>query len=124
MERKQARFCLECNKLLPKNARADKKFCDDECKDDYFNALKNVESKEISTIQRTLKTNRRILKDLLGKNPEVIIEKAILLKLGYNFDYHTHHFISKIQRNEFIFSFNYGYREMGNNQYKVVKSFK
>jgi len=124
MERKQTRLCLECNRPLPKNGRTDKKFCDDECKNDYFNALKNAETKEISKIQNALKNNRRILKELLGKNDYLIIEKAVLLKLGFDFDYHTHHVISKTQQNEFIFSFNYGFRLMGNNQFKIVKSFK
>ena len=123
MEKAMVRLCLECGKPLKKVKRIDSKFCDEECRNDYFNALKYQESAEIKKIQNTLKSNRRILKNLLGNNREVIMEKAILIKLGFNFDYHTHHVISKTKRNEFIFSFNYGYHQMDNNQYKIVKSF-
>ena len=124
MEKAIVRLCLECGKALKKAKRIDTKFCDEECRSDYYNRLKNEESAEIKKIQNTLKSNRRILKNLLGKNHEVIIEKAVLLKLGFNFDYHTHRVISKTRQNEFIFSFNYGYHGMDNNQYKIVKSFK
>jgi hypothetical protein len=124
MKKDEARYCLECGKRLPTASRSDKKFCDNECRDDYFNKLKGAEGREISKIQNILKSNRRILKELLGRNAEIFVEKAILLKLGFNFDYHTHHVISKSQGNEFIFSFNYGYRVMPNMQYKIVKSFK
>ncbi|HTE11830.1 MAG TPA: hypothetical protein VK645_12680 [Chitinophagaceae bacterium] len=124
MEKTTVRLCLECGKPLKKAKRSDSKFCDDECRNDYFNKLKNAESNEIGKIQNILKSNRRILKELLGKNPEVIIDKAVLLKLGFNFNYHTHHVISKTRSNEFIFSFNYGYHAMDNSQYKIVKSFK
>jgi len=123
MEKAMVRLCLECGKPLKKAKRIDSKFCDGECRNDYCNALKYQESAEIKKIQNTLKSNRRILKNLLGNNREVIMEKAILIKLGFNFDYHTHHVISKTKRNEFIFSFNYGYHQMDNNKYKIVKSF-
>jgi len=103
MEKTTVRLCLECGKPLKKAKRSDTKFCDDECRNDYFNARKNEESGEIKKIQNTLKLNRRILKQLLGKND---------------------HVISKTKGNEFIFSFNYGYHAIDGNQYKIVKSFK
>jgi len=118
------RLCLSCKKPLVVRKRNDIKFCNEECRSNYFNALKMEENAEIKKIENALKSNRRILKSLLGKNPEVIVDQVTLLKMGFNFDYHTHHVISKSQGNEFIFSFNYGYRVMGNNQYKIVKSFK
>jgi hypothetical protein len=115
---------MQCGKPILHARRIDKRFCNDECRDDYHNAIKFANSQEIKQVQAILRRNRNILKTLLGNKPEVIVSREILLKKGFEFDYHTHHVISKTKGNEYIFTFNYGYWAMGNEQYKVVKSFK
>ena len=116
--------CIECGSAIPRGSRPDKRFCSDKCKNDYHNAIKIANSREIKQILGILKRNRAILKTVLGDKPEVIVPREHLLKKGFEFDYHTHHVISQIKQNEFIFSFNYGYRVLEKDLYKVVKSFK
>jgi hypothetical protein len=120
---KEPRYCLNCNKQI-KSGRSDKKFCDMDCKDEYYNNLKSEEHSEIRKIELRLKKNRRILKKILGPNPEIIITKEKLLSAGFQFDYHTHHVISKIKSNEYIFCYDYGYHETRPGEYKIVKGFK
>ena len=36
--------------------------------------------------------------------------KETLTKMGFNFDYHSHHVVGTYQKNEYIFCFNYGFR--------------
>lgn len=55
--------CLNCDKPITKG-RSDKKFCDSNCKDEYNNAAKIAEGKEISKINTILKGNRRVLQKL------------------------------------------------------------
>jgi hypothetical protein len=117
------RLCLQCGKPILHARRRDKLFCNDECRDDYHNAVKFANSQEIKLIQAILRRNRSILKALLGDKPEVIVAREILLKKGFEFDYHTHHVISKTKRHEYVFTFNYGYWAMPGEQHKVVKSF-
>jgi hypothetical protein len=117
-------ICIECGSPIARGSRSDKRFCSDKCKNDYHNAIKIANAREIRQILVILKRNRSILKTLLGDKPEVIVPRELLLKKGFEFDYHTHHVISQYKQYEFIFSFNYGYRIVEKDLYKVVKSFK
>ena len=116
--------CIECGNSISRGSRPDKRFCSDKCKNDYHNAIKVANAREMRQILATLKRNRAILKTILGDKPEIIVSRELLLKKGFEFDYHTHHVISQYKQYEFIFSFNYGYRVVDKDLYKVVKSFK
>ncbi len=83
--------------------------------------IKIENAQEIRQVLTILKRNRIILKSFLGEKPEFYVNRETLLKMGYDFDYHTHHLIAQTTKNEFIFSFNYGYRAMENNQFKIIK---
>lgn len=116
--------CIECGKSISRGSRPDKRFCSDKCKNDYHNTIRVADAQEIRQILAILKRNRSILKAVLGDKPEIIVPRELLLKKGFEFDYHTHHVISQYRQYEFIFSFNYGYRVVEKDLYKIVKSFK
>jgi len=117
-------LCLNCGKPIKKGSRADSKFCSDECRTSHHNKGKLEESREIKIIQLALKHNRRILKQLLGKQAEVLVKKEVLMQKGFDFNYHTHHVTSKVKAREYTFTFNYGYTIMPNGEFKIVKSFR
>jgi hypothetical protein len=115
--------CLECHELIRKG-RSDKKFCNSTCKDKYYNRLKLEARKEIGRIDTVLKRNRKILKQVFNPQKEDgLITRETLLKAGFEFEFHTHHVITKIRSNEFIFCYDYGYREVEKDKYKVIKRF-
>jgi len=116
-------LCLNCNKEI-KIGRADRKFCNELCKNEYHNAEKLKAREEIASIDLALRRNRRLLKKVLGGKTEEIIGRETLEKMGFNFEYHTHHVRSKVKGYEYIFCYNYGYRDAGAGNVKVVKSFK
>jgi len=115
--------CLQCGKTL-KSGRIDKKFCNEGCRNQYHNAEKIVEHAEIKKINHVLRNNRKILKAILGDKPSEIVSHEFLLKKGFEFGYLTHYITTRIQSNEYIFIYNYGYRLVEENKYKVIKSFK
>jgi len=116
-------ICLECHEPI-KNGRSDKKFCTSVCKDKYYNKLKLEAKKEIGRIDTVLKRNRKILKQLYNPNKEDrLITRETLLKSGFEFEFHTHYVITKIHANQFIFCYDYGYREVEKGKYKVIKRF-
>lgn len=114
--------CLNCGKEI-KSGRADKKFCDVGCKNDYYNKIKIREHQEIKRVALILNRNRRILKKLFDPVKETITEEQKLLKLGFDFDYHTHFVVTKHAKNEFTFCFDYGYRKLENGSYKIIEAF-
>ena len=115
--------CLYCDKEL-KSGRIDKKFCDDGCRNQYHNEQKIAEHAEIKMINNILKNNRKILKALVNDKSSVLVNHDALLRKGFEFDYHTHFVITKTQKNNYTFCYNYGYYEIEKDKYKIVKSFK
>lgn len=121
---KAAAICLFCQKPI-RSGRSDKKFCDSACKDGYYNEKKGNERSEIGKIDVVLKRNRRVLKGAFNpKKPDVLIEREKLVKSGFEFDYHTHYLVTKTKKNQFIFCYDYGYREVEKDRYQIIKSFK
>jgi hypothetical protein len=116
------RNCIYCDKQI-RSGRSDKKFCDSGCKDAYYNLIKIKEYEEIKKVDNILKRNRRILKKLFNPKPEKAIPKNNLVKMGFEFDFHTHFLITKVKRNEFIFCYDYGYREVSEGQIQIIRSF-
>jgi hypothetical protein len=116
-------FCLYCDKGLPAGSRPDKKFCDEKCKNAYYNELKIKEHKEIRNIDLMLKRNRRILKKIVAGKDDAAVKKEQLLELGFQLNYHTHHVISKTAGNEYIFCYDYGYFEYKPGIFRIVKGF-
>lgn len=117
------RVCLNCQRTI-KTGRADRKFCNEGCKNEYHNKRKVDARAEILRIEVALKNNRKILKKVLGAKKEEIVNIETLRKLGFEFKYHTHHVVTTYKANEYIFCYNYGYWKMDHERVKIVKSFK
>jgi predicted nucleic acid-binding Zn ribbon protein len=113
------RFCLNCEE--PIKGRADKKFCDDQCRTAFNNQLK-ADTTFMRNINNALRKNRKIMEDLLsdatdGKRK---VQHKTLLDKGYNFAYHTHTYIT-LKGGNYIFCYEYGFLKLENEIYMVVK---
>lgn len=85
-----SRFCLDCGTEL--KGRADKKFCDDQCRNNYNNKLKSEDGEFVRKINQILNRNRKVLKELADDKGQIKID--LLSKRGFDFDYHTHYYLS------------------------------
>lgn len=111
--------CLACNK--PVKGRADKKFCDDYCRNAYNNQLKTSSDKLVININNALKKNRRILDALLPAQEEMAkTTKEKMLAKGFQFKYITHTYINK-KGNTYFFCYDFGYLPLENDWYLIVK---
>ena len=111
------RFCLECNTLI--KGRADKKFCDDQCRSNHNHRLKVADHRFINSINQILKKNRRILE---AKNPseKIKIKRDVLLSKGFDFNFHTDTYTTK-NGNIYFFCYEYGYMVLENEEILLVK---
>jgi hypothetical protein len=111
------RLCLDCNAVV--NGRADKKFCDDQCRTNYNNHLRTEDNSFLNEVNRVLKKNRDILK---SKNPEgkTKIKREILLRKGFDFNYHTHTYATQ-KGTTYIFCYEQGYLTLENDEVLLVK---
>lgn len=114
--------CLYCQGDIVVG-RSDKKFCNSECKDEYYNKIKIREHKEIKKIDTILKRNRRILKKSYSQNQLAKLPREVLVKGGFEFGFYTHRVITQSRSNEIIFCYDYGYREISTDIFQVYSSF-
>ena len=110
--------CLACGKTL--NGRADKKFCNDYCRNAYNNQLKSANSPFVRNINNTLIKNRRILEAMLGEEKMIKQPKEKFLNQGFNFKYITHQYINQ-KGNVYFFCYEYGYLPLEHDLYLIVK---
>ncbi len=110
------RYCLDCGvKLI---GRTDKKFCSDQCRNTYNNRLNKDETAYMKNVNRTLRKNRRILKEL-NPNGKAKVNKQTLLARGFIFKYFTHIFKNK-EGKIYYFCYEYAYLPLDNNFFALV----
>jgi predicted nucleic acid-binding Zn ribbon protein len=113
--------CLCCHK--PIKGRADKKFCDDYCRNNYNNQqkAKGNHSTYVRNINNALLKNRKILASLKGEKEEhVKANKEKLITLGFSFKYLTHSFTNKDGKT-YYWCYDYGYLPLDHDWYLIVK---
>lgn len=111
--------CIECKKNL--NGRKDKKFCDDGCRNNYNNKINSDLNKNVKEINKALRNNRNILLTLLPNDEKTTVSEKTLRTLGFNFDYITHIYKTKIGT-IYYFIYEFGYLKLENNRYMLVKN--
>lgn len=115
----EIRTCLNCAK--PVKGRADKKFCDDYCRNNYNNQIKAYSNNMIRNINNALRKNRRILEGLLPDSEDTAkITKQHVLGRGFDFNYLTHTYTNK-KGNTYFFCYDYGYLELDGDWLLLVR---
>lgn len=109
--------CMDCGATI--KGRADKKFCDDQCRSNYNNRLKADDSKEVKRINSILFKNRKIL-TVLNPDGKTKVGKTKLEKLGFNFSYYTHQYHTA-KGSVYVFCYDYGYLALENDWFLLVK---
>jgi hypothetical protein len=79
-------YCKVCKE--PLEGRIDKKFCTDACRCSFFNRVQLRERKEFRKIDRIIKQNRKILKQLFEAG-RAQASKQELETMGFEFGYAT-----------------------------------
>ncbi len=111
------RYCLECK--TPIKGRADKKFCNDNCRNEHNNKVNKDSKNLIRNTNNRLRKNWRILEKL---NPESKTKttRSKLIEMGFDFNYFTSTYTTKIGT-IYFFVYNQGYLPLENNYYALVK---
>lgn len=113
------RFCIACNK--PLKGRTDKKFCDDNCRNNYNNQLNANNNNLVRNINNALAKNRRILESLISPGDAMAkCSKDVLLQQGFRFKYFTHEYSNPVG-SKYCFCYDYGYLPLENDMYLIVK---
>lgn len=98
------RYCLFCEKEL--RGRADKKFCDTQCRSSYHNTHKSLHEQIIHKTNSALRKNRSLLAHFCPEG-KTTVRKEVLKQLGYNFTAFTH--IFPFRTGTCFFCYDYGF---------------
>jgi hypothetical protein len=99
--------------------RADKKFCSDMCRNSYNNRLNSDTYNVVRNTNNQLRRNRRILEEICP-GEKARAAKSTLLAKGFDFSLLTS--LRPTQKgNVYYFVYDYGYLELENDQYLIVK---
>ncbi len=109
--------CLECDSKL--RGRIDKKFCNDNCRNAYNNKNKREAGFYERKVNAILRKNKRILEKLTPKEKSKTTKEELLFN-GFNFYYFTNVYNTK-QGKTYYFVYDYGYLELDNDEYALVK---
>ena len=115
--RQSIKTCCECNGVL--SGRADKRFCDDNCRTSFNNRLKCDETNFVRNVNNLLRRNRRILRYFLSlNNPK--IKRYQLVEAGFLFGYLTR--TSPVGKEIYYFVYEYGYLILPDEEILLVKT--
>ncbi len=119
LTKKEPIKCLTCGNAV--KGRADKKFCNDYCRNEYNNSLKSTATNLVRNINNALSKNRRILESLIPAGQETAkINAEKLLAKGFQFKYGTHSYTNK-KGDVYFFCYDMGYLPTGDDWFLVVK---
>jgi hypothetical protein len=85
--------CLQCE--TPFQGREDKRFCSAACKNKHFNILRKTTNDTTSEIDAYLHRNHQILATLMGEERKVTLDKLVLVRTGFKFEYMTGIYFNK-----------------------------
>jgi hypothetical protein len=104
---KETQTCIHCKKII--KGRSDKKFCNQYCRTEYNN-LKYKSNKKLLSVKRInniLSHNREILKNIIERKKNNVIDISTLSIMGFHFDFHTHTIRTKGKIQYFCYEFGY-----------------
>jgi len=110
--------CLLCDK--PLKGRADKKYCDEQCRNQYNNSLNSDVSAEMRATQNILRKNRRILEEHLAENEKVKKSLRRLTDAGFKPDYLTQLYTTKTG-SQYRYCFEFGFMLLEEEMILIVK---
>ena len=113
----EERYCLDCGQAL--HGRADKKFCNDQCRNNFNNQLNSNSSNLVRNINNILRRNRRILEELNPTGKVKTTRKKLAAK-GFNFEYHTRTYQTQNVKT-YYFCYEYGYLPLEADEILLVR---
>lgn len=114
-------ICLNCGKDL--FGRADKKYCNDTCRNQANSAkrkkLKKEEPRHVYQISRDILRNRNMIAKMRVYEYEPrVVTRSELMDQGFNFEYYTN--ILETKKGRYHYCYEYGWLEMENGKILLV----
>ncbi|MCF8222449.1 MAG: hypothetical protein K9J25_04825 [Bacteroidales bacterium] len=113
------RKCLDCGAAL--RGRSDKKFCSDQCRNNYNNTINREANSLVRNVHSVLRRNRKVLCELYESGKKRIHKDALLVS-EFNINFFTHSVETEKDRLVTRYCYEYGYRIMDSEYLLLVKN--
>jgi hypothetical protein len=113
--------CLQCNKSF--KGRSDKKFCSADCKNSYHSQHRKNTRTEVEEIDGYLHRNREILALLMGDGVKDTIERSVLVRAKFRWEYCTGIYKNKENKIYYIV-YDYAWMEFTEQKILIVRKWK
>ena len=110
--------CQECGEEI--KGRADKKFCDDNCRNNFNNKINSEGNNLVRNVNNILRKNRRTLKAILKREEHINISRQKLVDQQFNFKYYTNRVDTK-NSTTYFYCYEFGYRLLEKDFIMIVK---
>jgi hypothetical protein len=100
--------------------RADKKFCDDACRNAWNNRHRKTDPIWVKSIDQTLHRNRKLLEEMVPEDGKIRVTEKRLLDRGFNFQYFTHQVTTR-KGTTYCFVYEYGFLPLDNGYIMLVR---
>ena len=111
------RICLECGERIV--GRADKKYCNDYCRNAYNNKINKDSNNLIRNINNRLRRNYRIL-ERINPGKKTKTTRMRLSDRGFDFEYITNRYTTR-NGTVYYFVYDLGYLPLDNDFYMIVR---
>ncbi len=112
------RTCLDCGERI--RGRSDKKFCSDQCRNNYNNKLNRDSNNLVRNVHNVLRKNRRILADLFDAG-KTRVHKDALVVAGFTFNFFTH-LVEPEKGPSCRYCYEYGFFDIDDEYLRIVKN--
>ncbi|MFP4487982.1 MAG: hypothetical protein ACLFN1_01635 [Bacteroidales bacterium] len=113
------RKCLDCGEVL--KGRSDKKFCSDQCRNNYNNTINREANNLVRNVHSVLRKNRKILCDLYDSGTRKIHRDALLVS-EFNMNFFTHSVETDNNSSITRYCYEYGYRDIDSEYITLIKN--
>lgn len=110
------RVCLDCGERL--RGRSDKKFCSDQCRNNYNNRVNREQNSYVRNIQNLLRRNRKILADLY-EGDLLKVHRDALIVSGFSFGFFTQ-MVEPEDGSTYWYCYEYGISELDDDYLRIV----
>ena len=113
--------CQTCGKEMV--GRIDKRFCSTDCKNQYHGSLRRNTRDAVAEIDGYLHRNREILALLVGEASQIEIDRLVLNRTGFKYEYHTSTYLNKAGK-MYRLVYDYAWMEFSDQKVLVIKKKK
>jgi hypothetical protein len=113
--------CTNCGKAL--HGRIDKRFCSLACKNSHNSALRRQTRSDVKEIDGYLHRNREILATILGDSKKEMIDRAVLVRAKFRWEFMTGYYINK-ENKMYRLVYDYAWMDFSDQQVMIVRKSK